>query len=113
MTTTLNHPDTVSDLHLAPRGLKRVQLWEPVRVTARQSGPRLRIRLASRPSAGFDIGSDRSCCATVLSFTASIASALQAVASTFPSSLFGPSGLAQPRRRRRPGQAEMVTQRLA
>src|SRR5215471_2509917 len=27
--------------------------------------------------------------------------------------LFGPGGLAQPRRRRRPGQAEMVAQRLA
>jgi hypothetical protein len=37
----------------------------------------------------------------------------EAVASRFRSSLFGPGGLAQPRRRRRPGQAEMVAQRLA
>src|SRR6516225_4088577 len=36
-----------------------------------------------------------------------------AVASRFRSSLFGPGGLAQPRRRRRPGQAEMVAQSLA
>jgi len=51
--------------------------------------------------------------ATVLSFTAPIASTLQAVASRFRSSLFGPGGLAQPRRRRGPGQAQMVAQRLA
>ena len=51
--------------------------------------------------------------ATVLSFTALIASALQAVASMFRSSLFGSGGLAQLCWRRRPGQAEMVAQRPA
>src|ERR1700730_6064866 len=93
----------------SPMGELLRRYWQPVCKSDELRDLPKKVKLLCEEN----IGSDRSCCATVLSFTASIASTLQAVASRFPSSLFGPSGLAQPRRRRRPGQAEMVAQRLA